>query len=152
MLEQAADFHQKHLDRVSRSFAFGISRLELPLRVSVGLSYLLCRVLDTVEDSSWPSGDAQIESFKKFDSFLLARPNGPSKQDIDLWQSSFPAGIPDAEVALLKESHRLFEELHQLSDEEYRAVTEPVKSMSAGMQYFAHVSRKRGELRISSLR
>ena len=49
---QTISFYQTHLDRVSRSFAFCIKKLESPLRQWVSLAYLLCRVLDTVEDSS----------------------------------------------------------------------------------------------------
>ena len=52
---QTIGFYQTHLDRVSRSFAFCIKKLESPLRQWVSLAYLLCRVLDTVEDSIWES-------------------------------------------------------------------------------------------------
>ncbi len=53
MLKEA-EFYQTHLDRVSRSFAFCIRQLPDPLRGWVGLSYLLCRILDTIEDSPCP--------------------------------------------------------------------------------------------------
>ena len=46
-------YYQPHLDRVSRSFAFCIARLEGEMREWVSLSYLLCRLLDTVEDAPW---------------------------------------------------------------------------------------------------
>ena len=39
------------LTRTSRSFSLGIAGLREPLRARVRLGYLLCRVLDTYEDS-----------------------------------------------------------------------------------------------------
>lgn len=39
------------LPKVSRTFALSIARLKEPLKSSVCVSYLLCRILDTVEDA-----------------------------------------------------------------------------------------------------
>ena len=60
------DFYQNHLNKVSRSFAFCIPRLEGNLREWIGLSYLLCRLLDTVEDALWTSHEEQLRSFEMF--------------------------------------------------------------------------------------
>ena len=38
------------LQRVSRTFALSIGMLPSPLRESVGVAYLLCRIVDTIED------------------------------------------------------------------------------------------------------
>ena len=66
-----AHFHyQNHLNRVSRSFAFCIERLEGDFREWVGLSYLLCRILDTVEDAPWPSRQDREQAFARFEDFL----------------------------------------------------------------------------------
>ena len=40
------------LQRVSRTFALTIPMLPLPLRTMVGNAYLLCRIIDTIEDST----------------------------------------------------------------------------------------------------
>ena len=46
------------LPRVSRTFALGIGQLRPPLRETVGVAYLICRILDTVEDTtSLPARD-----------------------------------------------------------------------------------------------
>jgi farnesyl-diphosphate farnesyltransferase len=149
VLEEYATFHQSHLDRVSRSFAFGIARLDLPLRVSIGLSYLLCRVLDTIEDSHWENPLDQSKSFSQFDSFLMAK---PLKADVAAWRALFPKNIPTSEAELLNDAGRLFDELHELSEAEREAVRKPVLSMSAGMKHFTELSSARGEMRIRSLR
>src|SRR5512135_2413986 len=41
----------RHLPKVSRTFALAIDGLPEPLRGEVCVAYLLCRVLDTVEDA-----------------------------------------------------------------------------------------------------
>jgi farnesyl-diphosphate farnesyltransferase len=41
---------ERLLDRVSRTFALTIPELPPPLRLTVGNAYLLCRIIDTIED------------------------------------------------------------------------------------------------------
>ena len=48
---RSGEFYQRHLDGVSRSFALCIPQLDQPFQERVALSYLLLRVLDTVEDA-----------------------------------------------------------------------------------------------------
>ena len=50
-------FYQHWLDVVSRSFALCIPQLDAPFRDHVALAYLLFRVLDTVEDAPFATGD-----------------------------------------------------------------------------------------------
>jgi farnesyl-diphosphate farnesyltransferase len=44
------DEQERLLDRVSRTFALTIPKLPPPLRLTVGNAYLLCRIIDTIED------------------------------------------------------------------------------------------------------
>jgi farnesyl-diphosphate farnesyltransferase len=46
----AADFQDRILPHVSRTFALTIPQLPLPLRIAVTNAYLLCRIADTIED------------------------------------------------------------------------------------------------------
>ena len=84
---QSVDFYQSHLNRVSRSFAFCIQKLDPPLRQWVSLSYLLCRVLDTVEDSLWSSVALRSGQYEDFESFIRSFPN---KTDVHEWSARFP--------------------------------------------------------------
>ena len=102
--------YQNHLNRVSRSFAFCIARLEGDLRGWVGLSYLLCRILDTVEDASWSSLEKKNLAFAQFERFLF---EGAEAADAALWAASFP-GIPEGERILLEDSARIFQDLQNL--------------------------------------
>lgn len=144
----AEEFYQTHLNRVSRSFAFCISKLDSPLKAWVGLTYLICRVLDTIEDAAWSKPEAQKTQFDQFDQFL----NGNVNPSVVLeWSQKFPMNIPDPEKQLLADSSVLLRDL-QASPSKVRSVLEPmIRSMSRGMQYFS--SRKKGnELHLHNLK
>jgi len=46
----SADFQDRILPYVSRTFALTIPQLPQPLRTAVTNAYLLCRIADTIED------------------------------------------------------------------------------------------------------
>jgi phytoene/squalene synthetase len=140
-------FYQGHLDRVSRSFAFCIERLEPPFRQWVSLSYLLCRVLDTVEDALWPEASEQSGQFQAFLEFLK---NKPEAQRLQEWSGRFPGGVTDAERGLLLDFGILLEDLHTLPDGIRRAISGPVERMGIGMRRFAE-DRTRGVLKLADL-
>jgi 4,4'-diapophytoene synthase len=57
----AADFQDRILPYVSRTFALTIPQLPTPLRVSVTNAYLLCRIADTIEDEpALPAGETRV--------------------------------------------------------------------------------------------
>jgi phytoene/squalene synthetase len=139
------DFYQNHLNRVSRSFAFCIQKLESPLREWVSLSYLLCRTLDTVEDSPWENVEIRASQYSEFDSFIR---KGGKKNQISQWASRFPDAIPEGETTLLLDASVLFKELHGLPAEVRASIEEVVLRMSAGMR---HYSSAGNTLRLSNL-
>jgi hypothetical protein len=142
-----ADFYQAHLDRVSRSFAFCIARLEGSLRVRVGLSYLLCRILDTIEDAEWTNFDRQEKAFEIFDRFITQAPHELEVRD---WILSFPAGIPEGEVLLLADSARVLSDFHDLPGELRESLGRSILSMSAGMRHYMGQKAKQGRLVLES--
>lgn len=140
--------HQKHLNRVSRSFAKGIEQLEPELREPVGLSYLLCRILDTIEDSNWRSRDAQAEAFSGFLNFLES---APSQAAVERWLKLFPHDVCAAEQLLLCDAARVFGEFHQLTPEQKNAISPAIQSMWHGMRFYSDRARSTGALKIRSL-
>ncbi len=128
-----ADFYQSHLDRVSRSFAFCIRQLPSPLRDWVGLSYLLCRIVDTIEDAPWVEAEQQKAAFKAFDAALI---DANRVNALDELVSGFPE-LPDREVALLSVNQRLLKDYHQLPSPVHEILRDLVHSMSLGMQHFS---------------
>lgn len=147
MEERPSDFYQSHLDRVSRSFAFCIRQLPSPLREWIGLSYLLCRIVDTIEDSAWMEAGDQFSAFEIFDSNLMARERAG---ELDQWASRFPPGLPEGESLLLRDSRRLLADFHKLPPPVHEVIRELVLSMSQGMQHFCR-QRQGGPLRLKSL-
>ncbi len=137
-------FYQRHLDQVSRSFAFCIARLEDDLRLWVSISYLLCRMLDTIEDSSWKNETAKLQSFKLFQNFILV---SPSEHEVHIWQHQFNAEIPAGERTLLAESFLIFSDFHELPIHIRSKICRGVLNMSRGMLYFS----KKGSSRLKTL-
>ena len=143
--ETGSEFYQEHLDRVSRSFAFCIRQLPEPLRARVGLAYLLCRALDTVEDAIWNSQEDQRECFDAFERFIAQ----PAREaDVRAWAARFPRSIPDGEKRLLAAASALFADFHALPAADRAALEGPILSMARGMRRFAE-RRAAGALRLA---
>lgn len=143
-----ADNYQQHLDRVSRSFAFCIARLDGDMRAWVGLSYLLCRMLDTVEDAIWAGQAQQDAAFDSFRSFLEA---SPAQAEVEVWAASFPEAIPAGERLLLQDSAAIFADLHALPPSVKEKIRRPVLNMYRGMRHFLRERRAQGGLRLRSI-
>lgn len=144
------DFYQSHLNRVSRSFAFCISHLGGPLKAWVGLTYLICRVLDTIEDAPWKKIKDQLHQFEDFNSFLHQL---PKREEVEAWSQRFPHSIPDGEKQLIKETHELFIDLHNSPESVRKIISEMVLSMSRGMKYFMSQKKdQKGHLKLTSLK
>jgi phytoene/squalene synthetase len=146
MSMQSVEFYQSHLNRVSRSFAFCIQKLESPLRQWVSLSYLLCRVLDTVEDSQWSSIALRSGQYEEFESFMHVN---PSRSVVAEWSSRFPDSIPEGEKDLLADAHLLFQDLHDLPKSVRKHLQDTVLRMSAGMRHYGQDPT--GKLKLSDL-
>jgi phytoene/squalene synthetase len=108
---RSPEFYQRHLDAVSRSFALCIPQLDPPFREHVALSYLLLRVLDTVEDAPFADKLLQQRQFNTFRQFLA---HAPTRAQVDAFRASFPGSITENEQNLLAETDPLLEDAHQL--------------------------------------
>jgi phytoene/squalene synthetase len=140
-------FYQPHLDRVSRSFAFCIARLDGEMREWVSLSYLLCRLLDTVEDAPWSSPEAQDEAFDRFRSFIE---EVPTPEAVQAWAAKF-GPIDPGEKILVDDAHRCFANLHALAPDVRERIQGPVMNMYRGMRHFLKDRREQGGLRLRTL-
>jgi phytoene/squalene synthetase len=126
-----------HLQRVSRSFSFCIARLQPPLREWVGVSYLLLRLLDTVEDSRWPDPEARARSFDAFDRLL----DGLNDDAAARWAAALPETVTPDERRLGHEAPRLFRAVHRLPPEARDPLVETARCMGRGMRHFLDQSR-----------
>jgi phytoene/squalene synthetase len=141
------DFYQKHLDRVSRSFAFCISELEGDFRENVGLAYLLFRVLDCIEDHPWQNVQKQNQAFAEFNEFIL---NSAQANQVRDWTKSFPLNIPEHERLLLEEADKVFVDMHSLPAEKQKIFQRHLLNMSRGMQHFVALKNPDNVIKISN--
>src|SRR5690606_7054357 len=135
------------LDRVSRSFAYCIGRLDSPLRGWVSLTYLICRVLDTIEDARWRKKNKQLESFLRFESLIDSSENIETIQD---WIAALPGDLPEGERLLVLDSNQLFSDLHGAPGSVREIIQELAGSMARGMRHFVARSES-GALRLRNL-
>lgn len=140
--------YRPHLDRVSRSFALCIRELQEPLRSWTGIAYLICRLLDTVEDAPWGAPSTQRHAFDTLDAFMVQPPKPDSAA---AWAALFPQDIPEGERLLLKDCHRILTDLHALPGKASVAIRTIAQRMSAGMRYYAQTWAHTGSLALVDL-
>ncbi len=124
--------YKKHLEKVSRSFAFCIEELKPDLQKHVGLAYLLFRILDTIEDAKWTDTSKQKEAFRSFN--LLT----DDLSELNTFKELMKCPVaPEAEVTLIKESDRFWQDYHSLDSLHKTPLKRALLTMAKGMEYFA---------------
>jgi farnesyl-diphosphate farnesyltransferase len=93
-----AAYLDQHLGDVSRSFALVIPFLETPLRHYLATAYLLCRVVDNIEDCTQPATWKQ-QRFAEF-SQLLRSPRD-ARAILSQWQDETWPALSDQERRLM---------------------------------------------------
>jgi len=93
-----AAYLEQHLGSVSRSFALVIPFLEMPLRHYLATAYLLCRVVDNIEDCTQPAVWKQ-QRFAEF-SQLLRDPRD-ARAILSQWQEESWPALSDQERQLM---------------------------------------------------
>jgi phytoene/squalene synthetase len=127
---RSPQFYQGLLDGVSRSFAMCIPQLERPFRDQVGLAYLLLRVLDTVEDTSFDDVHVQQQQFEHLRAFLVTMPH---RHEVDAFVARFPARLSSQESELLEHTFALLEDGHGLSTHVRTTIFRATDRMARGM-------------------
>lgn len=119
---------------VSRTFAFTIPQLPKALQNPVGNGYLLCRIVDTIEDDP---GLSLGERSYFFDEFLSALNGTGDAQEFakQLHQALSNRVLPE-ERALIRATPQVLELTRRLSSDQQSALTRCVTIMSRGMYEF----------------
>lgn len=117
------------LPKVSRSFALAIEALPEPVRAYICTSYLLCRIVDTIEDH--PTLADKPKYFDQFDGCLLKIEEWDTL-DFSALESMNPPQSWDAE--LVKESRAVFELMHSYPEPVRDILKRNVHEMSVGMR------------------
>lgn len=130
--DDAIRYCREVLPGVSRTFALGIEGLSDPLRDEVGVAYLVCRVLDTLEDTTDLPADDRAAMLDR------AARDFP---DPDRWRGcaaaveamfSAPA-LTGSDHALCRKAETVLSVFHGVRPEAREAMTPPVREMAIGM-------------------
>lgn len=135
------DFCRAMLPRVSRTFAACIHLLPQPLQHRVLVSYLLCRIADTIEDCAAMPAARKRELLAHFRACLDE--GGP---DAGAVAQAFPAPA-SADELLVREADRSLRELRACPRRARDAIRPWVQEMCDGMAGFAGLQPRPGEFR-----
>jgi farnesyl-diphosphate farnesyltransferase len=124
------------LPKVSRTFAINIAILRGELYKAVLCSYLLCRILDTVEDTGFKNFNSKKTLFGSFKDMFIRRDF--SEKAVEDWTDSFfkNAMLREEEneyYNLVKNTRSVIDNYLSLSEDSRNAVTSCIAEMSDGM-------------------
>ncbi|NOQ62983.1 MAG: phytoene synthase [Methyloprofundus sp.] len=125
------DFQAVLLEGVSRTFALTIPQLPAELYPVVANAYLLCRIVDTVEDEvslDFPQKEAFCQRFIE----VVKTGKGAAQFAIDLAPLLSEQTIP-AEHVLIQLTERVIEITHSFAPEQIEALLCCVDTMAKGM-------------------
>ncbi len=136
------DFQSEMLKGVSRTFALTIPQLPAELCRVVSNAYLLCRIVDTIEDEPILSG-AQKNSFcQQFLKTLhVARNTEPFSRQLC---ASLSNQTPPAEHELIRNVPRVIRITRGFSEPQREALQQCVRTMAKGMGQFQLRGEKHG--------
>lgn len=133
------DFCTTSLRQVSRTFSRPIEVLPGDLRKSVTSGYLLCRIVDAVEDNDAFTISERDERYQGFHDVL--RGTRPANGFERSWMGV--EGSPAHEIELCSHIHRVMAVLDQVPSDMRDAVLRWVTEMARGMQIYSHRSADR---------
>lgn len=121
------------LPRVSRTFALSIEALPDSLRAAVRSAYLLCRMVDSIEDEPTLGGAQRNELFDIFDRLL---DDGTDAAELELACSRASVGGTGADGELCRGAGAVFRAFRALPPSQRNAIRPHVLEMSGGMRSY----------------
>jgi farnesyl-diphosphate farnesyltransferase len=130
------------LDKVSRPFALTIPALPPPLMHAVSNAYLLCRIVDTVEDEAELSVAQKKKFCSRFIDVVVGKEN-PQKFALDLTPLLSDQTL-DGEKELIALTDRVINITHQFDEQQQQAMERCIRIMADGMAYYQQNTSARG--------
>lgn len=127
-------YQRSILESVSRTFALTIPLLPPHLEKVVGNTYLLCRIIDTIEDASCIDTQTKQELSDSFIKSVLGVQN--SKLFVDQCAIALLDHKNEDEKDLIQNMSRVLRVLESCDESQRQAVARCVQIMSDGMSYF----------------
>lgn len=147
-MDSDREFCKTMLPAVSRTFAASIELLPPVLREPVRCGYLLCRILDTVEDSTSLSYLDQQRLFSAFDDVVRS-----DTGDVDLFCRIFSEYEVENshDASLCRSSGSVFKVFRSLPDHQRAALRLPILTMSRGMRQYCQRQHEDGSLQMRNI-
>ena len=140
---------ERLLPHVSRTFALSIAALPDSLREAVRVAYLLCRVVDSIEDAVAVSPADRRSLFRCFDRTLADDRIDPTPQE-QLWCRLRPQVEP-YEQELCTHAGAVFRVFSDLPPPQRQAIRPHVQEMSRGMRHYVQRGEAHGSLRLHDM-
>ena len=137
------------LPQVSRTFALSIDALPEGLRNAVCVSYLLCRIVDTIEDEAVLAQPVRNALFDAFDG--LMQDDRSSSSDFERLCREAKLGGGSADGELVAGSGAVFRAFRALPVDQRTAIRPHVLEMSSGMREYCERAYAEGKLRLRDL-
>jgi hydroxymethylglutaryl-CoA reductase len=146
-------FCSEILPSVSRTFALSIQALPLELRDAIGVAYLLCRIVDTVEDDRRLPPAVRGALFDAFDAVLARAAEGDASSASEFEAKSAAAGLGPKphERLLCDRAGASFRVFASLPAEQRAAIFPSVAEMSKGMRAYSERADEEAGLRLRTL-
>jgi farnesyl-diphosphate farnesyltransferase len=131
-LSEQSAYLEEWMNRVSRSFAVVVSFLEEPLKSYTSIAYLICRVVDNIEDCS-QTFPWKEERFNEF-SVLLEKPF-QAEQVFSIWKKKEWRGLTADEKQMMtfEQGSRLWQLYARLPGETRAIIRSWTLEMARGM-------------------
>jgi farnesyl-diphosphate farnesyltransferase len=150
VVETDLAFCERLLPEVSRTFAVSIQNLSTELRTAVCIAYLLCRIVDTVEDDPRLPADSRWPLFDAFDATLSSAAKGSASFEFEDLAKRAALGV-GAEFELCLNSGAVFR-AYAAQPANVREIIAPrLLQMSHGMRGYCERAALEGRLRIRDL-
>ena len=142
-------FSRRLLPLVSRTFALSIEALPSELRDAVRVSYLLCRVVDSIEDEAGLAPRSRVTLFDRFDGLMADdRSEVPPFEEL-CRQLALGGARPERE--LCQGAGAVFRCFRALPRGQREAIRPHVLEMSRGMREYTARADAEGKLRLRDL-
>ena len=130
------------LQKVSRSFALTIPQLPTKLAPAVANAYLLCRIVDTIEDEAGLSLDQKQQFFREF--VEVVNNKFPAEQFANGLHPLLSARTLPAEHELILNTPAVMRTFFGFSDRQQTVIRQCVETMSYGMLEFQKIQNPYG--------
>ncbi|CAB5091739.1 Squalene synthase (EC [Olavius algarvensis associated proteobacterium Delta 3] len=137
-----ADYERRILEKVSRSFALTIPQLPSQLCRPVANAYLLCRIVDTIEDEAGISIDQKDHFLHEF--VDVVQGSSPPEKFADGLAPLLTERTLPAERDLIRNTPTVMNTFFSLNDRQRAEIRKCVETMAIGMLDFQKIQNPMG--------